>query len=94
MFFAKEGEDCTLTPMKENLLPPVTVTFQQGLGQKFRQPSGTGIDYSVFEERDLTKVGEMDVYPLAVKAEASPPNQNEEEGNQISGITNSQITQA
>lgn len=94
MFFAKEGEDCTLTPMKENLLPPVTVTFQQGLGQKFRQPSGTGIDFSVFEERDLTKVGEMDVYPLAVKAEASPPNQNEEEGNQISGITNSQITQS
>ncbi|KAJ9181590.1 hypothetical protein P3X46_009706 [Hevea brasiliensis] len=92
IFFAKESADCILTPMKENLLPPVTVNFQQGLGQQFRQPSGTGIDFSVFEESELMKEGEMDVYPLAVKAEASP-NQNGE-GNQMSGTTNSQITQA
>ncbi|KAK8280382.1 hypothetical protein V6Z12_D09G171600 [Gossypium hirsutum] len=39
IFFAKEGEDCNLTPMKESILPPVTVPFEQGLGQKFRQPS-------------------------------------------------------
>ncbi|WCJ34581.1 RING/U-box superfamily protein [Euphorbia peplus] len=96
-FFAKEGEDCVLTPTKENILPPVTVNFQQGLGQKFRQPSGTGIDFTVFEERELLKEGEMDVYPLAVKAEASPVvTQEGEEGNQAtaSGSTNSQITQA
>ncbi|KAL0347203.1 UNVERIFIED_CONTAM: putative E3 ubiquitin-protein ligase LOG2 [Sesamum calycinum] len=29
IFFAKEGEDCCLTPMKENLHPPITVHFHQ-----------------------------------------------------------------
>ncbi|KAJ9184280.1 hypothetical protein P3X46_004023 [Hevea brasiliensis] len=94
IFFAKEGEDCILTPVKENLLQPVTVNFQQGLSQKFRQPSGTGIDFGMFEERELMKEGEMDVYPLAVKAEAYPPNQNGQDVNQLSGTVNSQITQA
>ncbi|KAJ6407429.1 hypothetical protein OIU84_010846 [Salix udensis] len=94
IFFAKEGEDCILTPTKADLLPPVTVDFEQGLGQKFRQPSGTGIDFTLFEEKELVKEGEMDAYPLAVKAEASPANQNGTEGNQMSGAMNSQITQA
>ncbi|CAK9185135.1 unnamed protein product [Ilex paraguariensis] len=81
-------------PMKESLLPPVTVHFQQGLGQKFRQPSGTGINFSLFE-KELLKVGDMDVYPLAVKAEASPDNQNGSgEGNSKSAASNAQITQA
>ncbi|XP_015937977.1 probable E3 ubiquitin-protein ligase LOG2 [Arachis duranensis] len=70
LFFAKEGEGCILTPMKEDSLPPVTVHFQQGLGQKFRQPAGTGIDFLQFEESELLKVGEMDIYPLVVKADA------------------------
>lgn len=94
IFFAKEGEDCILTPTKTHLLPPVTVNFQQGLGQKFRQPSGTGIDFTLFEEKELVKEGEMDAYPLAVKAEASPANQKGTEGNQMSGAMNSQITHA
>lgn len=94
MFFAKEGNDCILTPAKENLLPLVTVNFQEGLGQKFKQPSGTGIDFTMFEEKELLKEGEIDVYPLAVKAEAYSADQNGPEGNQQSGTTNSQITQA
>ncbi|XP_022747032.1 probable E3 ubiquitin-protein ligase LOG2 [Durio zibethinus] len=94
IFFAKEGEECNLTAMKENILPPVTVPFEQGLGQKFRQPSGTGIDFSMFEESELLKVDEVDIYHLAVKAEALPVNQNEADGNQVSGGMNSQITQA
>lgn len=94
IFFAKEGEDCILTPTKADLLPPVTVNFQQGLGQKFRQPSGTGIDFTLFEEEELVNEGEMDAYPLAVKAEASPANQKGTEGNQMSGAMNSQITHA
>lgn len=93
-FFAKEGEDSILTPVKENNPAPVTVNFEQGLGQKFRQPSGTGIDFSVFEESELLKVGDMDVYPLAVKADASPGNQDESDRTPASGNTNSQITQA
>ncbi|KAI5325413.1 hypothetical protein L3X38_034487 [Prunus dulcis] len=93
IFFAKESEDCNLTPTKSNL-PPVTVHFQQGLGQKFRQPSGTGINFSMFEETELLKVTDLDIYPIAVKAEASPPNQDGSEGNPVSVTTNSQITQA
>ena len=80
--------------MRENLLAPVTVHFQQGLGQKFRQSSGSGIDFSMFEETELLKVGDMDVYPLAVKAEAIPVNKNGTDGNPIPAATNSQITQA
>ena len=96
LFFAKEGEGCTLTPMKENVLPLVTVNFQQGLGQKFKQPAGTGIDFSTFEESELLKVGDMDVYPVAIKADASSSDHDESKSNETpsSGSSNSQITQA
>ncbi|KAI3748399.1 hypothetical protein L6452_11436 [Arctium lappa] len=87
-FFAKEGEDCNLSPTKEDLLPPIRVEFQQGLGQKFRQASGTGIDLSMFEEAELVRVGETGIHPLAIKAEATPCVS--EDGS----TTNSQITQA
>lgn len=77
------------------MFAPVTVNFQQGLGQKFRQPSGTGIDFSTCEEAELLKEGDMDVYPLAVKAEASPSDQSgSADGKPESGASNSQITQA
>ncbi|KAK4481067.1 hypothetical protein RD792_011937 [Penstemon davidsonii] len=89
IFFAKEGEDCCLTPVKESLYPPITVHFQNGLAQKFKQPSGTGIDFSMFEEGELSK--DSDIYPLAIKAEASSNNQIE---NLDSGSTNSQTTHA
>ncbi|KAK9061435.1 hypothetical protein SSX86_018616 [Deinandra increscens subsp. villosa] len=91
-FFAKEGEDCNMTPTKEDMLLPITVGFQQGLGQKFRQESGTGIDLSTFEESELLKVSETGVYPLAIKAEATPCVS--EDGTASSKSTNSQITQA
>ncbi|CAL5387937.1 unnamed protein product [Camellia sinensis] len=95
IFFAKEGDNCSLTPMKEDMLAPVTVHFEQGLGQKFRQPSGTGIDFSMFEETELLKEGDMEVFPLAVKAEATPVSENgSADGNAESGTTNSQITKA
>lgn len=77
--------------MKESLHPPIIVNFEQGLAQKFKQPSGTGIELSVFEEGELSKDGDMEIYPLAVKAEASSDNQS---GNSDSGSSNSQITQA
>ncbi|KAK6943785.1 hypothetical protein RJ641_024887 [Dillenia turbinata] len=94
MFFAKEGKDCNLSPTKESLFKPVTVHFQQGLGQKFRQPSGTGIDLSLFSEAELTKEGEMDMFPLAVKAEACQVEENESNGGSVPGSSNSQITKA
>ncbi|XP_022934614.1 probable E3 ubiquitin-protein ligase LOG2 [Cucurbita moschata] len=93
-FFAKEGEDCNLTPVKEDILQPVTVHFEQGLGQKFRQPSGTGIDFSKFEESEFLKVNDTDVYPLAVKAEASTDSQTGPDGTLVPEPMNAQITQA
>ncbi|KAL0555488.1 hypothetical protein IC582_009435 [Cucumis melo] len=93
-FFAKEGEDCNLTAVKEDIFQPVTVHFEQGLGQKFRQPSGTGIDFSKFEESEFLKVNDTDVYPLVVKAEASTDTQTGPDGTPVPDPMNSQITQA
>ncbi|KAF7818604.1 putative E3 ubiquitin-protein ligase LOG2 [Senna tora] len=94
LFFGKEDDGCILKPMKENIIAPVTVNFEQGLGQKFRQPIGTGIDFSLFKESELLKVGEMDVCPLAIKAEASCGKQDVSNESLTSGSRNSQITQA
>ncbi|XP_071701519.1 probable E3 ubiquitin-protein ligase LUL2 [Rutidosis leptorrhynchoides] len=91
-FFAKEGEDCNLTTDKTNSIPPITVSFQEGLGQKFKQKLGTGIDLSTYDESQLTIGNETSVYPLSVKAEATPSLS--EDGNKDPGVTNSQITNA
>uniref|UniRef100_A0ACD5WXP0 Uncharacterized protein n=1 Tax=Avena sativa TaxID=4498 RepID=A0ACD5WXP0_AVESA len=94
-FFAKEELNCNLTATKPDLIKPVTVSFKEGLGQKFRQSSGTGIDFSAFDDSELLKQGGMEVYPLAVKAEttlsADPPPEGED---QKTRTPNSQITQA
>ncbi|KAL4591994.1 hypothetical protein LXL04_004971 [Taraxacum kok-saghyz] len=87
-FFAEEGEDCNLKTTKEDSLPPLTVTFEQGLGQKFRQKPGTGIELATYKHTELSE-HESTVYPLAVKAEATLTDRNHD-----SGVTNSQITDA
>lgn len=92
-FFAKEGDDCNLTTVKEDSIKPVTVTFQQGLGQKFKQTPGTGIDLSKYEESELSKGNETSVYPLAVKAEATPSLPKDANQYPV-GVMNSQITDA
>jgi hypothetical protein len=76
IFFAKEGEDCNLTATKETSFAPVTVHFPAGLCQKFNQPSGTGIDFSVCADTELIKADLMDIYPLAIKAEATENGSN------------------
>ncbi|KAG2406161.1 UPF0481 protein [Vigna angularis] len=88
-------EGCILTPMKENVLPPVTVNFQQGLGQRFKQPARTGIDFSIFEESELLNAGDDDIYLIAIKADASTSDLDESKSNETPsyGNTNSQITQ-
>lgn len=73
------------------MLEPVTVSFQQGLDQKFKQSSGTGIDFSMFEETELSQESDIKVYPLLVKAGAYPLDCSNSEGNLPA---NSQITQA
>ncbi|KAL0927316.1 hypothetical protein M5K25_001479 [Dendrobium thyrsiflorum] len=94
LFFAKEGFECNLMPIKESLLSPVIISFKDGLGQKFKQPPGTGIDFSLFEDFELIKEGETEVYPLAIKAEACPIDKQGSAENTNMGAPNSQITQA
>lgn len=79
-FFAQEDDEFVLKATKENLLQPVTVTFKEGQGQEFKQPSGTGIDVSLFDESELTKVGEGGVFPVAFKVEVDVPSNQELEG--------------
>ncbi|KAH9306537.1 hypothetical protein KI387_010941, partial [Taxus chinensis] len=101
-FFAKEGTNCSLTALKPHIFTPVKVPFEKGLGQKFQQPSGTGIDLSLLDELDLTKEGPDEVFPLVIRAEACPTNPasddfnvaDEQIGNPLPKSVNSQITQA
>ncbi|KAJ8751519.1 hypothetical protein K2173_016749 [Erythroxylum novogranatense] len=92
VYFAKEGGGCNLIATKESILKPVTVSFEPGLGQKFRQPSGTGIGFTAFEEAMLTKEHDDGVYPLVVKAEAFHPNIDESETSPTVPNGNSQMT--
>ncbi|VVB06012.1 unnamed protein product [Arabis nemorensis] len=71
MFFAREGQECNLNATKEDLFPTSTVSFPRGVGQKFKQACGTGIDFSALSEAELVEANETGVYHVAVKAEAS-----------------------
>jgi hypothetical protein len=66
-----------LKATKENLLKPVTADFNKGHNQEFKQPYGTGIDVSQFEESELTKIGEGGVFPVAFKVDVALPNNQE-----------------
>lgn len=69
------------------MLKQISMPFEQGLCQKFIQPSGTGIDFSMLEETGLTKEGDTEVYPLVLKAEALPSNTHETDGNPSFQVT-------
>uniref|UniRef100_A0A0D9V142 RING-type E3 ubiquitin transferase n=1 Tax=Leersia perrieri TaxID=77586 RepID=A0A0D9V142_9ORYZ len=79
-FFAQEDDECAVKSTKENLLQPVTVPFKEGRGQEFKQPCGSGIDISRFEESELTNVGEGGVFPIAFKVEMDVSGNQESEG--------------
>ncbi|MCO5597569.1 hypothetical protein L7F22_051648 [Adiantum nelumboides] len=68
-FHAKEGQDFSLISMKKELFEPVRIPFEKGLGQKFRQVPGTGVNLSAFEPSDLLQVKDGEIYPLVVRAE-------------------------
>ncbi|XWS35042.1 hypothetical protein CRYUN_Cryun21dG0092000 [Craigia yunnanensis] len=73
-YFAKEQSNCRFVPLFLEAYEPVRVPFQKGLGQRFQQPSGTGIDLGFFELDDLSKPspGE-DVFPLVISAQTCMP---------------------
>ncbi|XP_062084702.1 probable E3 ubiquitin-protein ligase LUL4 [Humulus lupulus] len=102
-YFAKEELDCTFTPLYPQYYMPMTIPFQKGLGQKFFQPSGTGIEMA-FIEYVLFEMGELansssaeDILPLVIYVEAGlPPLLTNLESIQPLPATppHSQITQA
>lgn len=92
LYFAKEDTDCMLTPLYPEIYTPRRIPFHKGLGQKFSQPSGTGIDLGFFELDDLSKpFPKEDSFPLVIFAETCFPLNV---GLDQSPRTNAQITEA
>ncbi|KAJ4847256.1 putative E3 ubiquitin-protein ligase lul4 [Turnera subulata] len=97
IYFAKEESNCRFTPVYPEAHLPLRIPFQKGHGQKFCQPSGTGIDLGFFELDDLAKPspGE-DIFPLVVIAETSAVDLTDQEADDSALKTDGhmQITQA
>ncbi|XP_052190216.1 probable E3 ubiquitin-protein ligase LUL4 [Diospyros lotus] len=98
LYFAKEEPNCKFLPVIPEAYVPVKVPFQKGPGQKFRQPSGTGIDLGFFELEELStpSPGE-DMFPLVISAETFVPADPTEESltdPSPSSSPHMQITQA
>ncbi|KAJ0744876.1 putative transcription factor C2H2 family [Helianthus annuus] len=73
-YFAKEEPDCKFIPVYPDAFVPVKVPFQKGIGQRFQQSSGTGIDLGFFDYDSLSKPSSgEDVYPLVICAETTAP---------------------
>ncbi|KAK4802746.1 hypothetical protein SAY86_000949 [Trapa natans] len=74
-YFAKEGANCTFSPLDPDIYKVQRIPFQKGIGQKFRQPSGSGIDLRFFVEDELSKPSENEeFFPLVIYAESSNPS--------------------
>ncbi|XP_055816785.1 probable E3 ubiquitin-protein ligase LUL4 [Solanum dulcamara] len=96
-YFAKEGANCKFSPIYPEM-KPVQIPFKKGLGQKFCQPSGTGIDLGFFDVNDLSKPlqGE-EIFPLVISAESclpSTPPDEKYDGQSLDKSLHSQITEA
>ncbi|XP_059310719.1 probable E3 ubiquitin-protein ligase LUL4 [Lycium ferocissimum] len=100
-YFAKEG-DCKFSPVYPEI-KPFQIPFKKGLGQKFCQPSGTGVDLGFFDVNDLSKPTQgEEIFPLVISAESclpsTPTDENGEESPQLrqslDKSPHSQITEA
>ncbi|CAI5508751.1 unnamed protein product [Closterium sp. Naga37s-1] len=70
---AQEGEGCSFRGVYPQVHTPTVVRFSKGLGQKFVQPSGTGVDLSCIPEEHLFRVsGTSPVYPLVIRTRVEP----------------------
>lgn len=97
LYFAKEGDNHAFNPVYPDIHVPVKIPFQKGLGQKFCQPSGSGIDFGFFEIDDLSRPAGGDVFPLVISAESnlSSTVMDEDSNNEILNTSaHAQITQA
>ncbi|CAI5495606.1 unnamed protein product [Closterium sp. Naga37s-1] len=70
---AQEGEGCSFRGVYQQVHTPTVVRFPKGLGQKFVQASGTGVDLSCIPEEHLFRVsGPSPVYPLVIRTRVEP----------------------
>lgn len=67
-YFTKEGANCTFSPLYPEIHKPVRIIFHKGLGQKFHQPSGMGLDLGCLDMDDISKPFQGDVFPLVICA--------------------------
>lgn len=68
IFFLSKEDQCSFTPQKPHLFSVARVPFEKGLVQKFQQPSGSGVNLALFDEKELAKALDS-VYPLVVRTE-------------------------
>jgi hypothetical protein len=101
-FLAKEGVNCSVTPAKPHIYTPLRTNFEKGLGQKFKQDPETGVMLALFDDEELLKGGEDNVFPLLIRMETvpkspplgEPPRDAEPLGAALPEWVHSQITQA
>lgn len=61
-----------MEPLKPQIFSPVRISFEKGLGQKFRQAPGTGVMLALFDDKELVKARDENTYPLVVRTETTP----------------------
>lgn len=75
----------------------VKVPFEKGVGQRFCQASGTGVDLGFFDLESLGKPSEDDVFPLVIYAEVYSTSQEVDDmvgSTSTEGSPRVQVTQA
>lgn len=96
-YFAKEEPKCKVVPVFPESYKPVKVPFQKGAGQKFCQPSRTGVNLGFPGVDVLSKSVAEDVFPLVISAETCLPSlsADEQTGDHLPNLSpRRQITQA
>ncbi|KEH32196.1 putative aminoacyltransferase, E1 ubiquitin-activating enzyme [Medicago truncatula] len=96
-YIAREEEhQCRFVPLFPEAFEPITFPFQKGVGQKFCQPSGTGIDLGFFDLDDLSNPSpEEDIFPLVICAESTPLQDHDTPVSSLADASpHMQITQA
>ncbi|CAH2049681.1 unnamed protein product [Thlaspi arvense] len=98
LYFAREESGCRFVPLYPEAYTPLKFPFQKGIGQKFCQPTGTGIDLGFFDLDDLSRPSSgEDAFPLVISAETclnSVPMEEYFGGSLPNSFPHMQITQA
>ncbi|XP_078178849.1 putative E3 ubiquitin-protein ligase LUL4 [Carex rostrata] len=92
-YFAKEGPNCSFSPVIPGIGTSTSVPFQKGTAQRFIQPPRSGIDLGFFSIDELSKPSDEGVFPMVIYANATPTSMIQPEQPQKAS-THAQITLA